>query len=150
MAFYKGAIAHTIDACISSASAAISATRTLPPELSGWCEWVTPQSVNYHGYDVYELPPNGQGFAALEMLQILNGIDLKKMGVGSADALTAMLEAKRLAYEDLAKYYADPRFVNIPMKGLLSEGYADQRRKRDRPGPSACRHRPWRSEAVQR
>jgi gamma-glutamyltranspeptidase/glutathione hydrolase len=124
-AFYKGAIAHTIDAYFKR----IGGDLRYEDFASYHGEWVTPQSVNYHGYDVYELPPNGQGFAALEMLQILKGIDLKKMGVGSADALTAMLEAKRLAYEDLAKYYADPRFVNIPMKGLLSEGYADQRRK---------------------
>jgi len=92
-------------------------------------EWVQPQSVDYRGYDVYELPPNGQGFATLEMLNLLKGFDLKKMGVGSADALTAEIEAKRLAFADLAKYYADPRFYNVPMKGLLSEKYADQRRK---------------------
>ena len=63
------------------------------------------------------------------MLQILKGFDLKKMGAGSADTLTAMLEAKRLAYEDLAKWYADPAFVQVPMKGLLSDAYADERRK---------------------
>ena len=63
------------------------------------------------------------------MLQILKGFDLKKMGAGSADTLTAMLEAKRLAYEDLAKWYADPAFVHVPMKGLLSDAYADERRK---------------------
>jgi gamma-glutamyltranspeptidase/glutathione hydrolase len=63
------------------------------------------------------------------MLQILKGFDLKKMGIGSADALTAMLEAKRLTYEDLAKYYADPAFANVPMKRLLSDAYADARRK---------------------
>ena len=77
--------------------------------------------MNYRGYDVYELPPNGQGLAALEMLQILKHFDLKKMGPGSADALTAMLEAKRLAYEDLAKWYADPRFFHAPLKGLISD-----------------------------
>ncbi len=63
------------------------------------------------------------------MLQILKGFDLKKMGAGSADTLTAMLEAKRLAYEDLAKWYADPAFVQVPMKGLLSDAYAEERRK---------------------
>jgi len=85
--------------------------------------------VNYRGYDVYELPPNSQGAAVLQMLQILKGFDLKKMGTGSADTLTAMLEAKRLTYEDLAKYYADPAFANVPMKRLLSDDYADARRK---------------------
>ena len=62
------------------------------------------------------------------MLQILKGFDLKKMGAGSADTLTALLEAKRLAYEDLAKWYADPAFAHVPMKGLLSDAYADERR----------------------
>lgn len=124
-AFYKGAIAHTIDSYFKRIGGDLRYA-----DFAGYHgEWVTPQSVNYHGYDVYELPPNGQGFAALEMLQILKGFDLKKMGAGSADAITAMLEAKRLAYEDLAKFYADPRFVDVPMKGLLSEAYADQRRK---------------------
>ena len=133
-AFYKGAIAHTIDAYFKRIGGDLRYE-----DFAGYHgEWVTPQSVNYHGYDVYELPPNGQGFAALEMLQLLKGFDLKKMGVGSADALTTMLEAKRLAYEDLAKYYADPRFVDVPMKGLLSEGYADQRRKLIHPDHAAA------------
>jgi gamma-glutamyltranspeptidase/glutathione hydrolase len=90
-------------------------------------EWVAPQSVNYRGYDVYELPPNGQGFAVLEMLQILKNFDLKDMGVGSADALTTLIEAKRMAYEDLAKFYADPKFASVPMKGLISEAYGAAR-----------------------
>ena len=124
-AFYKGAIAHTIDAYFKR----IGGDLRYADFADFHGEWVTPQSVNYHGYDVYELPPNGQGFAALEMLNILKSFDLKKMGAGSADALTAEIEAKRLAYEDLAKFYADPRFVDVPMKGLLSQQYADQRRK---------------------
>ena len=124
-AFYKGAIAHTMDAYFKRIGADLRYA-----DFAGYHgEWVTPQSVNYRGYDVYELPPNGQGFAALEMLQMLKEFDLKKMGVGSADALTAMIEAKRLAYEDLAQYYADPRFVDVPMRGLLSDAYAEQRRK---------------------
>jgi gamma-glutamyltranspeptidase/glutathione hydrolase len=124
-AFYKGAIAHTMDAYFKRIGGDLRYD-----DFAGYHgEWVTPQSVNYRGVDVYELPPNGQGFAALEMLQILKGFDLRKMGVGSADAITAMLEAKRLAYEDLAKFYADPNFVNVPMKGLISEAYGEQRRK---------------------
>jgi gamma-glutamyltranspeptidase/glutathione hydrolase len=124
-AFYKGAIAHTIDRYFKRIGGDLRYA-----DFAGYHgEWVTPQSVNYRGYDVYELPPNGQGFAALEMLQLLKGFDLKKMGLGSADAITAMLEAKRLAYEDLAKFYADPRFVDVPMKSLLSEAYAEQRRE---------------------
>ncbi|MGH6870952.1 MAG: gamma-glutamyltransferase family protein [Rhizomicrobium sp.] len=124
-AFYKGPIAHTIDAYFRR----IGGDLRYEDFAAHHGEWVTPLTVNYRGYDVYELPPNGQGAAVLQMLQILKGYDLKKMGVGSADTLTAMLEAKRLAYEDLAKWYADPAFVHVPMKGLLSDAYADERRK---------------------
>ena len=124
-AYYKGEIAHTIDAYFKR----IGGDLRYEDFAAHHGEWVTPLSVNYRGYDVYELPPNGQGAAVLQMLQILKGYDLKKMGAGSADTLTAMLEAKRLAYEDLAKWYADPAFVKVPMKGLLSDAYADERRK---------------------
>jgi gamma-glutamyltranspeptidase/glutathione hydrolase len=124
-AFYEGEIAHTIDAYFKR----IGGDLRYEDFAAHRGEWVKPASVNYRGYDVYELPPNGQGVAVLQMLQILKGYDLAKMGAGSADTLTAMLEAKRLAYEDLAKYYADPAFVKIPLKGLISDAYADQRRK---------------------
>jgi len=124
-AFYKGAIAHTIDAYFKR----IGGDLRYADFAAHHGEWVAPLSVNYRGYDVYELPPNGQGAAALQMLQILKAYDLKKMGAGSADTLTAMIEAKRLAFEDLAKWYADPKFVKVPMKGLLSDAYADERRK---------------------
>jgi gamma-glutamyltranspeptidase/glutathione hydrolase len=124
-AYYKGPIAKTIDAYMKRIGGDLRYDDFA--EFHG--EWVDPVSVNYRGYDVYELPPNGQGMAALQMLNILKGYDLKKMGVGSADTLTAMLEAKRLAYEDLAKWYADPRFYHAPIKGLLSDAYADERRK---------------------
>jgi gamma-glutamyltranspeptidase/glutathione hydrolase len=123
--FYKGAIAHTIDAYFKR----IGGDLRYADFAAHDGEWVEPLSVNYRGYDVYELPPNGQGGAVLEMLQLLKAYDLKKMGAGSADALTAVLEAKRLAYEDLAKWYADPAFVPVPMKELLSDSYANQRRK---------------------
>ncbi len=123
--FYKGEIADTI----ASYFKRIGGDLRYQDFADFHGEWVQPQSVNYRGYDVYELPPNGQGFAALEMLNILKGFDIREMGVGSADALTVEIEAKRLAFEDLAKYYADPRFYNVPMKGLLSEKYADERRK---------------------
>jgi gamma-glutamyltranspeptidase/glutathione hydrolase len=124
-AFYKGRIAHTIDSYFRR----IGGDLRYADFADFHGEWVTPASVDYRGYQVYELPPNGQGFATLEMLNLLKGFDLKKMGAGSADTLTAELEAKRLAYEDLAKYYADPRFYDVPMQGLLSEKYADARRK---------------------
>jgi gamma-glutamyltranspeptidase/glutathione hydrolase len=124
-AFYKGELARVMDAYFRR----IGGDLRYEDFAAHHGEWVTPLSVNYRGYDVCELPPNGQGAAALQMLQILKGFDLKKMGVGTADALTAMLEAKRLAYEDLAKWYADPRFAKVPIKGLLSDAYADARRK---------------------
>ncbi len=123
--FYKGAIAHTMDAYFRR----IGGDLRYEDFAAHHGEWVTPLSVNYRGYGVYELPPNGQGGAVLEMLQILKGYDLKKMGWGSADTLTALLEAKRLAFEDLAKWYADPKFAHVPMKGLLSDKYAEMRRK---------------------
>lgn len=123
--YYKGPIARAIDAYMGRIGGNLRYDDFA--EFHG--EWVKPESVNYRGYDVYELPPNGQGLAVLEMLQLLKHFDLHKMGVGSADAITAMLEAKRLAYEDLAKWYADPRFSHSPVKGLLSEGYAERRLK---------------------
>ncbi|HEX3984545.1 MAG TPA: gamma-glutamyltransferase family protein, partial [Acidisoma sp.] len=123
--YYKGPIAHTIDAYFKR----IGGDLRYDDYAQFHGEWVDPVSVNYRGYDVYELPPNGQGIATLEMLQILKHFDLKEMGAGSADTLTAMLEAKRLAYEDLAKWYADPRFFHVPVKGLISDAYADQRVK---------------------
>jgi gamma-glutamyltranspeptidase/glutathione hydrolase len=124
-AYYKGEIAHTIDAYFKR----IGGDLRYEDFASHHGEWVEPLGVNYRGYDVYELPPNSQGAAVLQMLQILKAYDLKKMGAGSADAVTAMLEAKRLTYEDMAKYYADPAFSKVPMKALLSDKYADARRK---------------------
>ncbi len=123
--FYKGHIARVIDAYFKR----IGGDLRYEDLAEHHGEWVTPLGVNYRGYDVYELPPNGQGGAVLQMLQILKGFDLKKMGTGSAEALTALLEAKRLAFRDLAKWYADPAFVDVPMKQLLSDRYAAERRK---------------------
>ncbi len=124
-AFYKGIIAKKIDAYFRR----IGGDLRYEDFAAHNGEWVEPVSVNYRGYDVYELPPNTQGVAALEMLQILKGYDLRKMGPGSADALTAMIEAKRLAYEDLAKFFGDPAFVKVPVKELISGKYAAERRK---------------------
>ncbi len=90
--------------------------------------WVDPVSVNYRGYDVYELPPNGQGIAALQMLNILEGYDLSSMEPNSAEVLHLMTEAKKLAFEDRAKFYADPSMADIPLSWLLSEEYAEERR----------------------
>jgi gamma-glutamyltranspeptidase/glutathione hydrolase len=123
--FYKGKIARTMAAYFKR----IGGDLRYNDFASYHGAWVTPKSANYRGYDVYELPPNTQGFATLEMLQILKHFDLKRMGLGSADALTAEIEAKRLAYADLAKYYGDPRFVNEPMQALISAAYGKSRAK---------------------
>jgi gamma-glutamyltranspeptidase/glutathione hydrolase len=124
-AYYKGEIARTIDTYMRR----IGGDLRYEDFAAHVSEWVEPAHVNYRGYDVYELPPNTQGVAALQMLQMLSHFDLKKMGFGSADATHVMAEAKRLAFEDVAKYYADPQFAKIPLKGLLDPAYAAARAK---------------------
>lgn len=91
--------------------------------------WVEPVSVNYKGYELWELPPNGQGIAALQMLQILKNFDLAAMGFNSADSIHTMVEAKKLAFEDRAKFYADSDFSKQPIAGLISEAYGRERAK---------------------
>ena len=124
-AFYKGEIADKIDAFMRAHGGYL---RKIDLERHT-STWVEPVSVNYRGYDVYELPPNGQGIAALQMLNILEGYDLKSLGYNSPEALHLMIEAKKLAFEDRAKFYADPDFNQIPLPGLLSKAYAAERRK---------------------
>jgi gamma-glutamyltranspeptidase/glutathione hydrolase len=134
-AFYRGEIADRIDAFMKE-NGGFLRKADLEAHTSTWVE---PVSVNYRGYDVFELPPNGQGIAALEMLNLLEGFDLKSMGLGSADAFHVMIEAKKLAFEDRARFYADPAFAKVPVAGLLSKKYADERRKlirMDRAGKS--------------
>jgi len=91
--------------------------------------WVEPISTNYRGYDVFELPPNGQGIAALQMLNIIEQHDLASMGFLSEQALHLMVEAKKLVFEDRAKFYVDPAFYDVPLKGLVNKKYAQQRNK---------------------
>jgi gamma-glutamyltranspeptidase/glutathione hydrolase len=124
-AFYKGAIADRIDAFMRASGGYL---RKIDFEKHT-STWVDPVSVNYRGYEVYELPPNTQGIAALQMLNILEGYDLKVLGYNSPEALHLMIEAKKLAFEDRAKFYADPEFNKIPLAGLLSKAYAAERRK---------------------
>ncbi|HYK80810.1 MAG TPA: gamma-glutamyltransferase, partial [Micropepsaceae bacterium] len=134
-AFYKGAIAKTMDAYFRRIGGDLRAEDF----AAHHGEWIDPISVNYRGYDVYEMPPNSQGAAVLEMLKILEAYDLRKMGPGSADTLHLLIEAKRLAYEDLAKYFGDPDFAKVPVKTLLSADYAKQRRTQihmDRANPN--------------
>ncbi|MAI72802.1 MAG: gamma-glutamyltransferase [Rhodopirellula sp.] len=92
--------------------------------------WVDPVSTNYRGYQVWELPPNGQGIAALEMLNILEGYDLAKMGAGSPEYLHLLIEAKKLAFADRAKFFSDPEFNLLPVKQLISKPYSDRQRAR--------------------
>jgi gamma-glutamyltranspeptidase/glutathione hydrolase len=123
--FYKGEIADKIDAFMKANRGYLRKTDFEQHKS----EWVEPVSTNYRGYDVFELPPNGQGIATLEMLNILEGYDLKKMGFDSPEALHVMVEAKKLAFADRAKYYADPDFAKIPLAGLISKSYGNERRK---------------------
>ncbi|MDO8349138.1 MAG: gamma-glutamyltransferase [Planctomycetota bacterium] len=92
-------------------------------------DWVEPISTRYRGYDVWEIPPNGQGLSVLQMLNILEGYDLKSMGWGSTRAMHLFIEAKKLAFEDRARHYGDPAFSRIPIRELLDKGYAVERRK---------------------
>ncbi len=123
-AFYKGSIARRIDAHMKRAGGFLS-YEDLAAHHS---EWVEPVSVNYRGYDVWELPPNTQGIAALQMLQILEGFDIKSMGFGSAEYVHHFVEAKKLAFEDRARFYADPEFSKTPVEVLISDRYAAERR----------------------
>ena len=124
-AFYKGEIAQTIDAFMKRVGGFITA-KDLADHTS---TWIDPVSTNYRGYDVWELPPNGQGIAALQMLNILEGYDFSKIQWGSAEHIHLFVEAKKLVFEDRAKYYADPEFAKIPTKSLISKEYATERRK---------------------
>jgi gamma-glutamyltranspeptidase/glutathione hydrolase len=133
--FYRGSIADQIDVFFR-ANGGYLRKADLEAHRS---DWVDPVSVNYRGYDVYELPPNGQGIAALQILNILEAYDLASMGFNSPEVLHLMIEAKKLVYEDRARFYADPDFYDLPLKGLLSEAYADERRALIDPNRAARR-----------
>lgn len=124
-AFYKGEIAKTITTFIQENGGFLS-EEDLAMHTS---EWVDPVSVNYRGYDVWEIPPNGQGIAALQMLAILEGFDFSNIEFGSAEHLHLFTEAKKLAFEDRAKYYADQDFIEVPVDWLISEEYGAERRE---------------------
>jgi gamma-glutamyltranspeptidase/glutathione hydrolase len=123
--FYKGAIANTISSFIKEQGGFLS----YEDLANHHSEWVDPVSTNYRGYDVWELPPNGQGMAALQMLNIIEGYDFSAIPFGSAKHLHIVNEAKKLVFEDRAKYYADMNFVKVPVQQLLSKEYGDKRRK---------------------
>ena len=124
-AFYKGEIARKIGDYMK-AQGGFLAYEDLAAHHG---DWVEPVSVNYRGYDVWEIPPNGQGIAALQMLNILEGYDFSKIPFGSPRHVHLFTEAKKLVFEDRAKFYADPAFAKVPVKGLLSKAYAEERRK---------------------
>src|SRR5690606_7675353 len=90
-------------------------------------EWIDPVSTNYRGFDVWELPPNGQGISALQMLNMIEPYDVKAMGWGSPEFVHLFVEAKKLAFADRAKFYADMRMADVPLKKLISKTYAQQR-----------------------
>ncbi len=124
-AFYKGEIAKTIASFIQSQGGLLT-EKDLADHKS---EWVEPVSTNYRGYDVWELPPNGQGIAVLQILNIMEGYNVREMGFDSPDYIHYFIEAKKLAFEDRAKYYADPAFNKLPVDRLISKEYSNERRK---------------------
>lgn len=122
-AFYKGAIARKLLARSAELGGPLTAE-----DLSKYsAEWVTPIYTTYRGWRVYEIPPNGQGIAALMMLNLMERFPLAQYGAGSADGLHVMIEAKKLAYADLLKYVCDPKAHEVPMIGMLSKDYARER-----------------------
>ncbi len=131
--FYKGEVARKIDAFFKRMGGFLS-EKDLADHKS---DWIEPVSTNYRGYDVWELPPNGQGIAALQMLNVLEAYDFKKIQFGSPEHIHLFVEAKKLAFEDRAKFYADPDFVKIPVKELISKEYANERRKLINPNRAA-------------
>jgi len=123
-AFYEGELARTIARTVQEAGGFL----TVEDLAAHTSEWVDPVAVDYRGVEVWELPPNGQGIAALQILNILEGFDVAGMGFGSTAYIHAFTEAKKLAFADRARFYADPAFVEIPINGLLSKEYAAERR----------------------
>jgi gamma-glutamyltranspeptidase/glutathione hydrolase len=129
-AFYRGDIARRIVMCSRRQHGAITAA-----DLDDYdAEWVTPLSTTYRGWQVYELPPNGQGIAALMMLNLLERSPLGSYGHNSTEAIHTLIEAKKLAYADMAKHVCDPAFHEVPCEALLSKGYAAARARAIDPG----------------
>lgn len=135
-AFYKGDIAKTIAKYIKEQGGFLS-YEDLAAHKS---EWVDPISINYRGYEIWELPPNGQGTAALQILNILKYNDISKMGFGSADYIHTFVEAKKLAFEDRAKFYGDPDFSDIPIRQLVSNEYAQKRNQLINPNQASKKY----------
>lgn len=124
-AFYKGNIAKTIDTFVKQHGGFLSYDDLANHSST----WVNPVSTNYRGYDLWELPPNTQGIAAQQILNILENYDIAGMGFDSPEYVHLFVEAKKLAFEDRAKYYSDPAFNEVPVAGLLDKNYAKERAK---------------------
>jgi gamma-glutamyltranspeptidase/glutathione hydrolase len=124
-AFYEGELTEAMCGCMKKLGGLLTPEDFKDHES----EWVKPISTNYRGYDVYELPPNGQGAMVLEMLNILEGYDMKSLGFNSADYIHLIVEAKKAAFSDRAKYIADPAFADLPIEKIISKKYAKERRK---------------------
>lgn len=124
-AFYEGPVAKQI----LQASQHYGGTMTDKDLAEYSADWVTPISTTYNGWTVHEVPPNAQGIGALEMLNMMENFSLKEFGPGSTEALHAMIEAKKLAYADVARYIGDPKFSKLPLEGMLSKSYAQDRAK---------------------
>ena len=144
-AFYKGDIAKVIADYMAKHDGFLS----YEDLAAHYSDWVEPVSTNYRGYDVWELPPNGQGIAALQMLNVLEAYDLKSAGFGSVDHLHWFTEAKKLAFEDRARLYADMDFVNVPVEQLISKEYADERRKLINPNRAGKSYDPGLPHALE-
>lgn len=121
--FYEGTVAKTISDFIIAQGGFLSYD-DLKNHKS---DWIDPVSTNYRGYDVWELPPNGQGIAALQILNMLENFDIKSMGFGSAEYIHHFVEAKKIAFADRAKYYSDMSFNEVPVDYLISKEYANKR-----------------------
>lgn len=134
-AFYRGPIAESLVAFSSQVGGFFSST-DFANHTSSWVDTV---SVPFRGYDVWQLPPNTQGLATLQMLKILEPFDISAMEHGSAETLHLLIEAKKLAYEDRARFYADPDFYDVPIEALLSDGYASRLRDRIDPRHAATK-----------
>ena len=141
--FYRGSIAREIDAFMKQQGGFL----TFDDLSRHSSEWIEPVSSTYRGYEVWELPPNGQGIAALQILNILEGYDIQSMGFGSTEYIHLFTEAKKLAFEDRAKYYADPRFSQVPVEQLISKKYAIERRKLINPTKAGLIYEPGLNEA---
>ena len=133
--FYKGDIARTIAKYMKEQGGFI----TYEDLASHTSEWVDPVSTNYRGYDVWEIPPNGQGIAALQILNLMEEYNVTDMGFGSKEYIHTFTEAKKLAFEDRAKYYTDMDFAKVPVQELISKSYAAERRKLINPNRAARR-----------